>query len=153
MKKKIIIAIVLTGVALATGASVWYFGFYKPEQQEKETCDILAVSAFKNAFGNLDDIYALCRSEQLQKLYTKNKKINGLDGATLEEHQEVENLCECATENLAMSIIGEWSNKCRSGNTQWIQDSQEIKHWFDKEPGTKYLLFIESNYDICEMTN
>lgn len=152
MKKKIIIAIIAAVVALAAGTSGWYFGIYKPQkesQRKNETCETIAVTAFINAFGKLDDIYQSCRGHQLRKLYAENKRKEGLDGATLEDHKKVEVLCDCAVKNLLKSIAGEWVGKCREDNMQWIQDSLQIKNRSAKEPGLTDIL-IEPMYEICE---
>lgn len=152
MKKKNII-IVTVSLALAGGATGWYFGLYKPKkenQRKTEICENIAVPAFINAFGKLDDVYQSCRSSQLQKLYAENKRRDGLDGATMEDHQKVEAICECAVKSMLKSIAGKWVEECRGDNRQWIQEPLQLKNRFSKEPEIKDVL-IESSYETCEM--
>ena len=142
-------------IAVALFACVlgWYFGFYKPQkenQRKNETCEIIAITAFANAFGKLEDIYKSCRSKQLQKIYAETKRKEGIEGASIEDHQKVDALCECAVRGLLKGIVEEWVGKCRADNGQWLQDSQELKKRFIREPKIKDAL-IESSYETCAM--
>lgn len=151
MKKnnKIIISLILVGLVFLGCFGGWYFGYHKPHKDKIETCENLAVGGFMGAFGDLESVYEICKNNQLQKLYAETKRKEGIEGASLEAHQEVYALCECASKELAKSVIRGWVDKCVADDEQWIVDSLNAKKRFENEPES-FGMLIEMAYKMCK---
>lgn len=61
MKKKTIITIITTIVALAGGVFVWYFSFYRPKQQDLAVAENIilgmTLQQYKYIFGSDENVY------------------------------------------------------------------------------------------------
>ena len=150
--KRIATIAIICIIASAIGVSIYNYTQNQKIKKQQEDCQNLAHEFFIDTFGTADDIYDYCKTTKEQELYKKNKKLYGLDGATLEDHQKIFALCECATANLYKTIIQPWLDKCYANDATWLLEPAKMKTTIQKDHKIKNL-FIDTSYELCERFN
>lgn len=144
MKKKIIIAIITTIIALIGGVSVWYFSFYRPKQQDLAAAEniILGITAqqYKYIFVSDENVYKKCQ------------QITALKKKGLFTTQDIERRgqdCECTVayvKKMVYQFVSETYNDAMGGQFNEIKfktGANNLKLQSD--------FLIETALDGCQM--
>ena len=144
MKKKIIIAIITTIIALIGGVSVWYFSFYRPKQQDLAAAEniILGITAqqYKYIFRSDENVYKKC--QQITEL--KKKGV-----FTTQDIERRDQDCKCtvaSVKNMICQFVSETYNDAMDGQFNEIKFETSVNNLKSQSD-----LLIEIALDGCQM--
>lgn len=144
MKKKTIITIITTIVALAGGVSVWYFSFYRPKQQDLAVAENIilgmTLQQYKYIFGSDENVYKKCQ------------QITALKKKGLFTTQDIERRgqdCKCtvaSVKNMIYQFVSETYNDATDGQFNEIKFETSVNNLKSQSD-----LLIEIALDGCQM--